>query len=138
MSAVHRGDDVPAPESDPLRPTLMWRVCKMIARPIVTFGFDLKVHGAEHVPGRGGVLLVSNHQSYLDPIVLGAFLRRPMCYLAKSELFENKYFAWLIRSLNAFPVRQGVRCGGSQGNAQAPERRVDAHRLPRRIAHGRW
>ena len=34
-------------------------------------------------------------------------LPRPLSFLAKSELFENRYLGWLIRSLNAFPVRQG-------------------------------
>jgi 1-acyl-sn-glycerol-3-phosphate acyltransferase len=51
---------------------------------------------------------VSNHASYLDPILLAVQLRRPLCYMAKSELFENRYFSWLISSLNAYPVRQGA------------------------------
>ena len=34
-------------------------------------------------------------------------LRRRIRFMAKSELFENRHFGWLIRSLNAFPVRQG-------------------------------
>jgi 1-acyl-sn-glycerol-3-phosphate acyltransferase len=52
-------------------------------------------------------LLVANHQSYLDPVLVAVHLDRPVSFLAKSELFENPYFAWFIRSLHAFPVRQG-------------------------------
>jgi 1-acyl-sn-glycerol-3-phosphate acyltransferase len=69
--------------------------------------FDLKVYGVEHVPPRGGVLIASNHQSYLDPVLMGVKLPRPLSYMGKSELFENRFFSWLIRNLNAFPVRQG-------------------------------
>jgi 1-acyl-sn-glycerol-3-phosphate acyltransferase len=65
------------------------------------------VYGLQNVPKRGGVLIVANHQSYLDPAVLGVNIRRPASFLAKSELFENRYFGGLIRRLNAFPVRQG-------------------------------
>ncbi len=70
--------------------------------------FDLKVYGRHNVPPSGGVLLLANHQSNLDPMLIGAQLTRPISYMAKSELFSgNGVFAWLIRSLNAFPVRQG-------------------------------
>jgi 1-acyl-sn-glycerol-3-phosphate acyltransferase len=70
--------------------------------------FDLKVYGAHRVPAEGGVLILSNHQSYLDPVLLGVRLQRPLSYLAKSELFKNWAFSWLIRSLGAFPVKQGA------------------------------
>jgi 1-acyl-sn-glycerol-3-phosphate acyltransferase len=100
--------EVNAFQRDPSEPTRFWWLCNAIARLFVTFCFDLKVHGGQHVPRRGGVLIVSNHQSYLDPVLMGVYLRRPMSYLAKSELFENKWFRWLITSLNAFPIRQGA------------------------------
>src|SRR5207244_1793322 len=69
---------------------------------------DIRIYGTRHVPKTGGVLLVSNHQSYLDPVLLAVGLERPLSYMAKSELFRNRAFAWLIRSLNAFPVEQGA------------------------------
>ena len=69
--------------------------------------FDLKVYGSHRVPQKGGVLLVSNHESYLEPVLVGVRLRRPLSYLAKSELFGIAPFAWFIRSLGAFPVKQG-------------------------------
>lgn len=94
--------------SDPLKATLLWRTLRFPARLIAALVFDLKVYGRHHVPRRGGVLLVANHQSYLDPVLLAAYLKRPMSYMAKSELFESPRLRWLIRSLNAFPVKQGT------------------------------
>jgi 1-acyl-sn-glycerol-3-phosphate acyltransferase len=69
--------------------------------------FDLKAYGLQNVPKRGGVLIVSNHQSYLDPGVLGVKIKRPMSFMAKSELFVNKFFSGMITAVNAYPVRQG-------------------------------
>lgn len=69
--------------------------------------FDLKTEGVKNIPKHGGVLIVSNHQSYLDPGVLGVKVKRPMSFMAKSELFVNKFFAGMITAVNAYPVRQG-------------------------------
>jgi 1-acyl-sn-glycerol-3-phosphate acyltransferase len=88
--------------------TLGYKLTRLIARLATTLLFDLKVYGTENVPRTGGLLLVSNHQSNLDPVLLGVQLPRALSYMAKSELFNvNPLFAWLIRSLGAFPVRQG-------------------------------
>lgn len=90
------------------RATLLYRAMRGCSRLVSTQLFDLKVYGRHHIPAAGGVLVVSNHQSYLDPMLIAVQLRRPMSFLAKSELFKNRYFGWLITSLNAFPVRQGA------------------------------
>lgn len=87
--------------------TLLWRFLQHLCWLAFRLFFDYRALGAKHLPKTGGVLLVSNHQSYLDPILLAMPLTRPLSFLAKSELFENRYFGWLIRSLNAFPVKQG-------------------------------
>src|SRR5437016_5259032 len=68
----------------------LWKTLQSFARILSTHFFDLKVFGLHHVPSRGGVLIVSNHQSSLDPVVLAVRLRRPVNYLAKSELFEYR------------------------------------------------
>lgn len=93
---------------DPSQRTLMWKALQGICRIATSLMFELKVYGKQHIPPSGGVLIVANHQSYLDPIVLAVQLYRPVSFLAKSELFKNAFFGWLIRNLNAFPVRQGA------------------------------
>ena len=110
-----------------------WKSLQVLARLWSTLMFDLKVYGRRYVPAHGGVLIVSNHQSYLDPMLLAVQLDRPFSYMAKSELFENRFFARFIRSLNAFPVRQGAgdKCGPG-GNHPSPPERPRAEHLPRR------
>jgi 1-acyl-sn-glycerol-3-phosphate acyltransferase len=68
--------------------------------------------GREHLPQSGGVLLVSNHLSYLDVFFLGIPLRRPLNYVARSTLFVP-VLAMLMRSVGAFPIqREGMGASG--------------------------
>lgn len=74
--------------------------------------FSLRVFGKENVPDKGGVLIASNHQSFLDPILIGVGLKRQIHYMARRSLFKNVFFRWFIKSLNAFPVkREGMNAG---------------------------
>lgn len=81
-----------------------------ILKPPVVFlmrtWFGLRVSGAEHIPPSGPALIVSNHQSILDPPVIGGAARRQIYFLAKAELFRIPLFGWLIRALHARPVRR--------------------------------
>jgi 1-acyl-sn-glycerol-3-phosphate acyltransferase len=61
-----------------------------------------------HVPGNGGVLLVCNHQSFLDPVIATCALHREGSYMARDTLFASGPFTQLIRYLNAFPVKRGM------------------------------
>ncbi|WP_082393678.1 lysophospholipid acyltransferase family protein [Bacillus sp. JCM 19034] len=62
----------------------------------------------ENVPKEDGVLLCCNHISNLDPPLLGSYLKRNVHYMAKRELFENRFLNWLLTKLNAFPIRRGM------------------------------
>lgn len=66
-----------------------------------------KKKGAEFIPKEGGVIIASNHVAYVDPPFLGAASPRELHYFAKSELFENGLFGWLIRKYNAIPISRG-------------------------------
>lgn len=90
-----------------------FRLAQALCRVACSTLFDLKVYGTHLVPQAGGVLIVSNHQSYLDPVLLGVALPRSLGYMAKSELFENPVLNWLFRSLGAFPVRQTGSAAGA-------------------------
>jgi 1-acyl-sn-glycerol-3-phosphate acyltransferase len=86
----------------------MWIIAQTLLRILTSILFDLKVFGIRHLPRRGGVLLLANHQSYLDPVVLSVQSPRPVGFMARSSLFSHRLFGWLIRSLYAFPVKQGA------------------------------
>ena len=68
---------------------------------------SFKVSGRENLPLFGGYIIVSNHASYIDPPVIAATIPRPIIFFARSTLFRNTLFAFLIRKLNAIPVKRG-------------------------------
>jgi 1-acyl-sn-glycerol-3-phosphate acyltransferase len=75
--------------------------------------FRWRVFGAENVPQTGGVILASNHASFLDPPLVGAGLKRDINYLARESLFRFPGIGALLRSWNSVPVdRDG---GGARG-----------------------
>ena len=69
--------------------------------------FRLRVYGRENVPDKGAFVLVGNHQSYLDPLFCGVPLKRHLYFLARDSLFANRFFGWLLSSVNVVPVRRG-------------------------------
>jgi len=71
-----------------------------------TLGFGLRTAGMHHMPLSGPALLVANHQSFLDPPLVGVASRRELVYLARKTLFRNRFFATLIRAYNAVPIDQ--------------------------------
>ncbi len=69
--------------------------------------FRVRSSGRDNVPKKGAFILVSNHQSYLDPIFCIGPLKRPSSCLARDSLFSNRLFGPLISSMNAIPVKLG-------------------------------
>lgn len=55
------------------------------------------IQGGEHLPANGGVLIVSNHQSFLDIGVLAASTRRHVAFVARASLAHSRFLDWLMR-----------------------------------------
>jgi len=66
-----------------------------------------KVTGKENIPSRGGCILACNHISNLDPVILGTTTWRYLNFMAKEELFRNKFMSWYWHQVGAFPIRRG-------------------------------
>lgn len=81
---------------------------KIVLVPFFRVYFRLEGTGSGRVPRSGPVLLASNHRSFLDPFVIGALVRRPVYYVAKRELFERRWQAWVLGALGAFPIDRGT------------------------------
>jgi len=92
---------------------LLYEAAYLFMAIVMNVGFSARTRGRTNVPPSGPVLIVANHQSFLDPAVVGIAIRRHLCFLARKTLFRHRAFAWLIRHLNAVPVDQeGVGIGG--------------------------
>jgi len=85
---------------------LWYKFCYVLQAHTFSLGFSLRTEGGMHAPRTGPALVVANHQSYLDPVLIGLAFPRQLIYLARKSLFDNPMFSWLIRSLNAVPIDQ--------------------------------
>jgi 1-acyl-sn-glycerol-3-phosphate acyltransferase len=82
-------------------------------RAMYALYFRWRVFNPERVPLQGGVILASNHVSFLDPPLVGSGVRRDINYLARASLFRFPGVGALLRSWNSVPVdRDG---GGAKG-----------------------
>jgi 1-acyl-sn-glycerol-3-phosphate acyltransferase len=103
--------------SAPSRLTLHWRVVQRVAEFIVLvlFRWRVRVEGLEHVPTDRGAVLVYNHHSYFDFVMVGwAIVRRlgrPARFLAKSEIWRNPITRWIVEGAHAVPVERGSSAG---------------------------
>jgi len=83
--------------------TFSWWVIWVVLKILLRF----RTEGTHHVPMTGGVLLASNHASYVDPPLVGVCLHRELSFLAKRELFRSSLFGKVILSLHAIPINRG-------------------------------
>lgn len=75
--------------------------------------YRIRIHGLENYPETDGALICANHQSNLDPLVMGVSCPRPVNYLAKQSLFRWKPLGWFLSSNDAIPIdREGAGIAG--------------------------
>jgi 1-acyl-sn-glycerol-3-phosphate acyltransferase len=79
--------------------------------------YRIEVVGAERVPSSGAVVIAGNHESMLDPILLGAVVEREMCFLGKAELWRFRALAWGLDGVGAIPIERGRGDLGAIGRA---------------------
>jgi 1-acyl-sn-glycerol-3-phosphate acyltransferase len=93
---------------------------------VFTLLYRFRAYGSRRLPAEGAVLLVSNHQSYLDPPAIGVGVsHRHLDYIARLGLFEGRVLAWLLTQFNSLPIREQ---GGDSGAIKEILRRLEAGR----------
>lgn len=103
-----------------------YRICRWLAQAIYTFVWRGRAFHADRVPRTGGVLLVSNHQSFLDPVLATLAIPRECNYMARDTLFHSDKLRPVIEYLNAFAVKRGT---GDVGAIKETIRRLKAGKV---------
>lgn len=70
--------------------------------------FPVDLHGRENVPKEGAFLLVCNHTSYLDPMIMGIVTGRRLSYMARDTLFRNPWLGFILPRLGVFPIKRNT------------------------------
>lgn len=104
-------------------PTRTYRIAMAVNRPVARWG-RLEVSGVETLPASGPLIVVGNHDSHWDPVMIGvaARKRRMIRALAKSTLWDVKGLAPVLDGMGQIPIVRGA------GDAQALANAVEALR----------
>lgn len=88
---------------------LFYDFCHTLCLLALMFFYRLRVWGRSNMPPTGPLIVAVNHQSHLDPMIAGMAVRgRHLNFIARSTLFNNRFFGTLIGLLNSVPLNQNA------------------------------
>lgn len=85
---------------------LAYGVVQAVCSLVVKFFYRIRTKGMENIPAEGGVLLLCNHVSYVDVIILGVVTRRPIRFLSWEGFERHFLMRWVMRTMNTIPVAE--------------------------------
>ena len=113
---------MPSSNASPLRRNWVWWISQLIVGVVFAVWLRYRAKGIERLPKSGGGLLLANHQSFIDPLLIGLPLRRPVSFLARDTLFPVPLVGWILRHTYVMPLD---RDGGSAAGIRETLRRLD-------------
>lgn len=90
---------------DPKNRNGVWRFIQFLFQIFCTLWIRVRVKGMDRLP-EGGALILANHQSFLDPLLIGVWLHRPVSYLARESLFRIPVIGWILKSTYVMAIRR--------------------------------
>lgn len=85
---------------------MIFKTLRFLVRIILVLVRRWEIEGKENIPDSGGVVLVANHVSYWDPVVVICAFKRQVYFMAKAELFKIPVVGYVVNASGAFPVRR--------------------------------
>ena len=86
------------------KPTLFYRMCRVILGPVFKFYYRPTIIGKENIPEDGPVLIVGDHVHLYDQCLAIIATKRGQHWMAKKEYFDNKKVAWFFKGAGCIPV----------------------------------
>ena len=114
----------PLPLPSPIRRNWLWRSFQIAYQVFFSLWLGYRSRGVENLPAEGGALLLINHRSFLDPMLAGLPLQRPVSFVARHTLFSVPVVGAILRRTYVIPINRD-----SAGTASLRE-------IIRRIDHG--
>ena len=99
----------PTPKTESMADMRVYQISTLLFKLFLRLWNRLKVYGAKNVPQEGGVLIASNHASFLDPPAVGVGYRaRPVHFMARDTLWNSKFGSWWMSKVGCIPVARGT------------------------------
>lgn len=92
---------------DNLFKRLWYLMCRTLSVGTVWLVYRLKIYGKKNVPKDGPLLVLSNHQSFFDPMFSQSWVWRPFYFVPRDTLFETPFWGRLMKSFYVIPIRRG-------------------------------
>lgn len=93
-------------ETQPERRNWVWFSIQAVLRLLFALWLRYRARGHDKITHRGGMLLIINHQSFLDPLLVGLPLSRPVSYVARENLFRVPIIGWILRHTYVLPINR--------------------------------
>ncbi len=99
-------ESAPSPLPHPTCRNVVWLTIQFTLRLVFLLWLRYQCRGLKNVPRSGGGLVLVNHQSFLDPMLVGLPLQRPVSYLARDTLFPIPFIGWALRQTYVMPINR--------------------------------
>jgi 1-acyl-sn-glycerol-3-phosphate acyltransferase len=77
---------------------------RFLAWLVITIIYRIRPGGLENIPHKGPAVVVCNHVSYMDPIILAGSVRRPMRFVMWYKIFQMPFLNFIFRTMKAIPI----------------------------------
>jgi 1-acyl-sn-glycerol-3-phosphate acyltransferase len=94
------------PQESPLERGIVWNIFQVLFQAFFCFWLGYRSWGHKRLDDEPGALILSNHQSFLDPLLVGLPLKRPISYLARENLFDVPLVGWILKKTHVLPINQ--------------------------------
>ena len=85
---------------------MFYNFARWVFGVVIRLLFKVEAEGFEKIPSSGALVVCANHISWWDPCLVAYLVPRPVHFMAKKELFQNRFLAFLFGKLYAFPVNR--------------------------------
>ena len=87
---------------------LWYHIARIICAIVICLPYRVRIYGRKNIPKSGPLLVLSNHQSFFDPLFGHALIWQRFHFVARDSLFKNKFFGALLRSVYAISIKRGA------------------------------
>jgi 1-acyl-sn-glycerol-3-phosphate acyltransferase len=89
-----------------MKVNIVYRIVHFLTRTFFKLYGQWELIDYHNLPRTGAVIAAPNHISYLDPEMIGSAITRECAFMARHDLWEHKFLAWLLPKLGSFPVNR--------------------------------
>ncbi len=97
----------PTPGKEKLVKRIWHSIARILCTGILCTLYRVRAYGMKHVPHKGPVIILCNHQCYLDPIFVQSWVRRNFHFIARQTLWNSKLLGAVLNTLYVVPIKQG-------------------------------